>query len=579
MLTKDIQSSFPNLPEDISGLQNMVLELHEKMAEVDKNYERSETENRLLRERILLLQHQLYGRRSEKLSSNIDIDGEDESNQIQSSLFDGPRDNDNEDESNSQAKEPETVEEITITIPSHKRKKRGRKGLPKSLRRIEVVHDIPEEEKKCGCGSEMKRISEEVSEQLEMVPARFWALRHIRPKYACKNCEGVDKAEAESSVKVAPPPVQLIPKSISSPGLLSHILVSKFCDSLPFYRQEKQFHRMGLALTRATMCNWATKVTDNEKCKRLVELLYHEILSGPLINIDETPFQVLCEPDRGVNSQSFMWVFSGGPPGKEAVAYIYNQSKSSKVASDFLGDYHGYVQTDGYGGYDFLDNRKEIIHVGCWAHVRRKFLDVLKASGIKNIKSIKGKLKDLGKAGEALQTIRQLYAIEKNVGEMELTAELVYEERQKRSKPILEKFEIWLKEVAIITPPKSRLGKALNYTLGQWPRLIKYLDDGIIKMDNNRVENAVRPFVVGRKNWLFFEQPGGAEAGAILYSLIESAKANGLEPYKYFCYIFDKLPGMDGEDDQQIKALLPMYLAPGILDIHQKGYQERWKKT
>ena len=212
------------------------------------------------------------------------------------------------------------------------------------------------------------------------------------------------------------------------------------------------------------------------------------------------------------------YLLRGGSPGKSVVVYIYNKSRSGRVTSDFLGDYRGYVQTDGYSGYGFLDNRKDegIIHVGCWAHVRRKFLDVLKASGVKNLKSVKGKLKDLGKAGEALQTIRELYAIEKNVGEMELTAELVYEERQKRSKPILEKFELWLKEAAIITPPKSRLGKALNYTLGQWPRLIKYLDNGIIKMDNNQAENAIRPFVVGRKNWLFFEQPGGAEAGAIL---------------------------------------------------------------
>lgn len=249
-------------------------------------------------------------------------------------------------------------------------------------------------------------------------------------------------------------------KSIPTPSLLSHILVSKFCDSLPFYRQEKQFYRMGLALTRATMCNWA-----------------------------------------------------------------------------------------------------------------------IKASGIKNIKSVKGKLKDLGKAGEALQTIRELYAIEKNAREMELTPESLYEERQKKAKPILDKYDLWLKEVAIITPPKSRLGKALNYTLGQWPHLIKYLDDGIIKMDNNQAENSIRPFVVGRKNWLFFEQPGGAEAGAILYSLIESLKLLDLNHISIFAIFLINCQEFMGMMNEQIKVLLPTNLAPDVLETHQKGYHERWEKT
>jgi transposase len=370
--------------------------------------------------------------------------------------------------------------------------------------------------------------------------------------------------------------VQLLPKSMATPSLLSHILVSKFCDSLPFYRQEQQFRRIGLELSRGTMCNWAVKVAG--KCKRLVELLRHVILSGPLLNIDETTFQVLCEANRGVDSKSYMWVFRGGPgpPGKVAVVYIYDESRSGSVASDFMGDFQGYVQTDGYSGYDFLDNRKGIIHVGCWAHARRKFFAVIKMAGGK------GKVKNLegfGEAGKAVQTIRNLYAIEKKARAMGLPPGSIYEERQQKAKPIVDKFKLWLEELAPRVVPKSLLGTAINYTLGQWPRLIKYLDNGIIKMDNNLAENAIRPFVVGRKNWLFFEQPGGAAAGAILYSLIESAKANGLEPYKYFCYIFDRLPGIDVEDDEQMETLLPTNLTPAVLKAHQKGYHERWKKT
>jgi transposase len=563
MLTTDL--SLSELPDNIKELQLLVLDLHKKMEKLEKNYE---IENQLLRERVNQLLHQIYGRKSEKFSSLLLDDGFE-----QSLLFKEPQD---EQDGDFKLAENSEDEDNSITIAEHQRKKRGRKSLPDHLERIEMVHDIAEEEKQCNCGCKKSCIGEEISEQLEMVPAQFWVIRHIRLKYACLNCEGVENPEGEGAVKIAPAPVQLLPKSIATPSLLSHILVSKFCDSLPFYRQEQQFRRLGLELSRGTMCIWAVKVA--EKCKRLVELLRHVILSGHLLNIDETTFQVLCEPNREVDSKSYMWLFRGGPgpPGKVAVVYIYDESRSGSVASGFLGDFQGYVQTDGYSGYDFLDNRKGIIHVGCWAHARRKFFAVIKAAGGK------GKVKNLegfGKAGEAVQTIRDLYAIEKKARAMGLPPESIYEERQQKSKPIVDQFKSWLDELAPTVVPKSLLGTAANYTLGQWPRLIKYLDNGIIKMDNNLAENAIRPFVVGRKNWLFFEQPGGAAAGAILYSLIESAKANGLEPYKYFCYIFDHLPGIDVEDDEQMETLLPTNLTPAVLKAHQKVYHERWKKT
>jgi transposase len=556
-LTNDL-----SIPDNIKELQTMVVELHKKLDEMEKNYE---LETRLLRERVNQLLQQIYGRKSEKFSLLLD-DGFDQSllfkepQEAQEGNFRGAENSDDESED----------EDNSITIAEHKRKKRGRKPLPDNFERVEIVHDLSAEEKQCGCGCEMSRIGEEVSEQLEMVPSQFWVIRHVRPKYACKNCEGVDGDEDESSVKIAPVPMQLIPKSICTPSLLSHILISKFCDSLPFYRQEKQFHRFDIVLSRGTMCTWAVKVA--EKCKRLVELLHHAILSGPLINIDETTFQVLSEPDRRVDSKSYMWVFRGGPPGKVGVLYIYDESRSGSVASEFLGDFQGYVQTDGFSGYDFLDIREGIIHVGCWAHVRRKFFAVVKAFVDKG--KGKGKGKGLGKAGEALQTIRDLYAIEKKARDMGLPPEMVYEERQQKSKPIVDKFKLWLEELAPTVPPKSLLGNAVNYTLGQWPRLIKYLDNGLLRMDNNLVENDIRPFVVGRKNWLFFGQPEGADAGAVLYSLIETAKANGLEPYHYLLYLFDKLPGLDVDSicDDQLRSLLPMNLTPEVLVDHKKEY-------
>jgi transposase len=399
MLTTDL-----SLPDNVKELQILVVEMHKKMDDLKRNYE---VETQLLRERVNQLIQEIYGRKSEKFSSLLsEYDGF-----AQSLLFEEPR------EGNLRESKNENSGDEEIIVAEHKRKKRGRKPLPPEFERIEIVHDLSEEEKQCGCDIEMEQIGEEISEELEMTPARFWVIRHIRLKYACKNknCEGVERAEGEKAVKIAPVPLQLVPKSIATPSLLSHIFVSKFCDSLPFYRQEQQFRRLGLELSRGTMCIWTVKVA--EKCKRLVELLRQVILSGPLINIDETTFQVLCEPDRRVDSKSYMWVFRGGPPGSVAVVYIYDESRSGSVASEFLGDFQGYVQTDGFSGYDFLDIREGIIHAGCWAHARRKFFTVVKVLGGK------GKVENLegfGKAGEAVQTIRDLYAIEKKARDMDL---------------------------------------------------------------------------------------------------------------------------------------------------------------
>jgi len=540
-----------HLPDDVHALQTMVIESHKKLDSYDLEIKNYDLENRLLRERIALLTQQLFGRKSEK-SLFLD-DG-----YKPASLF--------KEESADTQSEPETIEEITV--PSHSRKKRGRKKLPPSLRREEIVYDLSKEEKQCACGCEMSQIGQETSERLEMRPAIFWVVRQIRPKYACKSCEGLDSAESGGSVKIAPAPLQLLPKSITTPSLLAHIMIGKFCDSLPFYRQQQQFLRLGFKLSRASMCIWAIKIAHI--CKPLIELLVGDLLSGPLIQIDETTIQVLKEPDRPVTSKSYMWVFRGvlGPPGKDIILFSYQPSRSGTVAKEFLEGYQGYVQTDGFVGYDFLDKQPDIVHLGCWAHVRRKFADVLKANGKKD------KTKGLGKAGKALKTIRALYAIERDVNERTLLPELVYQERQEKSKPILDKFEIWLKENAPKTPPNSLLGLAYNYALKQWPRLTAYLENGILRMDNNLAENAIRPFVVGRKNWLFNDVPEGAEASAIMYSLIETAKANKLEPFQYLLYLFAKLPQVLA-DEEDLRKLLPQNLNPEILEEHKKTYMKR----
>ena len=527
------------LPDDPVELKRIIAQLTAEKASLSDQHEslrrHYEAENELLREQIRKLFDQLFGRKSEKLFGGSP----------QLLLFDMPEID----------PEVETEVEEKVVIEAHSRKKAGRKPLPESLPRVEVVHDIEEEEKVCGCGAALERIGEEVSEKLDIIPAIIRVIRHIRPKYSCRCCEGVE--DDGPTIKIAPVPPQIVPKGIASAGLLAHILTAKFADALPFYRQEKQFARLGVEIGRATMCNWAMKAA--EACKPLLELLSQEIRSGPLINIDETTVQVLHEPGRSPTTKSYMWIFRGGDPQKVSLIYRYAPTRSGDVAASFIKKYKGAVQTDGYVGYDFLDTKDSIIHLGCWAHVRRKFMDAAKAGSSKS--------KKRGSVDVALGYIRKLYGIEKQAKVQELDAEQVVALRQSEVKPMLEKFRQWLEKKSLQVVPKSLLGKAVSYTLDQWPRLVGYLEIGYATPDNNLAENAIRPFVVGRKNWLFAGTPEGAAASAAMYSLIETAKVNGLDTYKYLRFLFENLPFAKSEEEY--RNLLPQQLDADKLVLPQ----------
>ncbi|PIP38198.1 MAG: IS66 family transposase [Desulfobacterales bacterium CG23_combo_of_CG06-09_8_20_14_all_51_8] len=521
---------FATLPEDTAALRDIIVFLADSHTDLEKKHQASEAKIASLQEYIRLLQNEIFGRRTEKHISP-------ERDPQQLYLFDEP-----------EVLEPEKAD--TITVPAHTRKKTGRKPLPKDLPRVDVIHDIDESEKVCACGCELSRIGEEVTEKLDIIPAKIQVIRHIRPKYACKNCEGVESDGP--TVKIAPAPVQFISKGIATPGLVAQILVAKFEDACPFYRQEKIFARLGVDIPRSSMCGWAIKAA--EQCQPIMELLHQKILSGPLINIDETPVQVMQEPGRKNTTKSYMWVFRGGPPDKPVLLYQYHPTRSGQVPGEFLKDYQGYIQTDAYSGYDALGRRPGIFHAGCWAHARRKFVEVVKAgSGGKK-----------GNAEAALEYIRRLYAIEKTARKDGLSPDQIVELRQEKSKPILGEFRIWLTGLFSQTPPKGLLGKAVNYTLKNWPLLTRYLENGHVPMDNNAAENAIRPFVVGRKNWLFSGHPTGAWASSSLYSLIETAKACGLKPYDYLRYLFDSIPF--AKTEAGFENLLPQNLTPAQIE-------------
>lgn len=506
-----------HLPENPIQLKEIIVNYQDKV--------------QYLEEQIRLLKNEIFGRKSEKRPIVEDK---------QILLF-------NEAEEALSEKDEKVTSDDSLVVPAHNRRKPGRKPLPAELPRVDIIHDIDEAEKVCACGEKLKRIGEEVSEKLDYVPAKIQVERHIRYKYACPACEGVD--DEGPSVKIAPSPVQLLPKAMATAGLVAHIVTAKFEDALPLYRQEKIFARLGVELPRATMAGWMIKTAG--KASALIELFGREIRSGPLINIDETPVQVLNEPGRSNTTNSYMWVFRGGDPYRPTLVYQYHPTRSGQVPLAFLNGYKGYVQTDGYNGYEALGRKPGVILVGCWAHCRRKFDKVIKAMGSHKKQSA---------ADQALDYIGKIYKIERKAIQEGLDAEGKRQLRQQEAKPVLDEFKAWLDEMAVKTPPKGLLGKAIHYTLSFWSRLIRYIDDGLLRPDNNLAENAIRPFVIGRKNWMFSAHPNGAAASAALYSLIETAKANGLKPYAYLRYLFDRLPFAEGEKDYQ--KLMPQFVDP-----------------
>jgi transposase len=515
------------LPNDFEALKAII---RDRETVIVDQKERYESRIEYLEERVRLLTNELFRRSSEKRPQ-----------------IDDPRQLHLFNEAEELAVQEKVIPEVVV--PEHTRKKPKRKPLPDHLPRIEVIHDIDESEKVCACGTELSKIGEEVSEKLDIIPASVRVIRTIRPKYACKGCEGVEGEGA--TVKIAEPPPEIIPKGMATAATVAYVAVAKYADGTPLYRLEKILARHGIEIARSTMASWMVMASD--RCRLMMELVERELISGPLINADETPVQVLNEPGRKNTTKSYMWVFRGGSPEKPVVLFHYAPSRSGEVPKEVLRNFRGYLQTDAYSGYEQFDRKgSPILLVGCMAHVRRNFVKVIDARG-------KGAKKP-GSADVAVEYIRKLYAIEKTAREGGFSPEETRALRNEKALPILEEFKAWMEKRHPQTPPEGLLGKALSYALNHWPKLIRYLEDGRIPIDNNSAENAIRPFVVGRKAWLFSGHPNGAHAAATLYSLIETAKACDLEPYHYLRYLFEKLPYARSEEDHL--ALLPQRLTP-----------------
>ncbi|PWW06865.1 transposase [Pseudidiomarina tainanensis] len=410
--------------------------------------------------------------------------------------------------------------------------------LDASLQRKEIVHDISDDEKTCECcGTDMHRMGEDVSEKLDFIPAKVQVIRHVRPKYSCRTCE---QHGTETKIKQAPVPASMLPKSITTPSLLAQIITAKFQYGLPLYRQEAMFKQFGADISRQTMSRWLVAVS--QKLEPLYQRMHDLLLQQPVLWADETTLKVI----QSEKSKSYMWVYGCGgdkpPPdgtSQNIVLYDYQDGRGGVHPKDFLKGYRGPLQVDGYQGYE----QTEAKLAGCWAHARRKFVDA---------KTVQGK-KKTGKADRALSYIQKLYRVEKRMAGKPVDE--LWRARQTESSTIMSEFKAWLDAQTMQVPPTSIIGKAVQYTLNQWSKLQVYLTDGRINIDNNRAERAIKPFVIGRKAWLFANTHGGADASAVLYSLVETAKANGLQPIDYLMRLFEQWPLLS--DNSDIDHLLP----------------------
>ena len=526
------------LPDDVETLRRLLIEKNTIILGKDSFIAELEKRNELLDEQVTLLRKYRFARSSEKWTSE---------DRKQQRLF---------DEAEAVAfeaqdqKEFET-EQITYMRKKGKRGTGGRKPLPDDIPRTVIVHELSQDERRCrnescsrhdSCEKCRPVIGEETREELVFIPAQIKVNHHVYRKYGEIKCEEFEADESQPGVIAARREERIIPATLVTASLLAHIIVSKFADALPFYRQERIFSRLGIHLSRQNMCNWT--IQASRACGKYLDLLRQKIREGPLINMDETSLQVLNEPDRPADSKSFMWVMVGTQnDGHRVALYNYSPHRSARVAESLLAGYEGSLQTDGYSGYNSVGAWNGIWHIGCIMHSRRKFFEAHVGA------------KKKGHAKTGLKYIKKLYRIEHELRDANLPADEFVVARRKAAAPVLREFKKWVEAMTKAVPPQSLLGRAVSYTLSEYKRLVRYLKYAYLTPDNNVAEQAIRPFAVGRRNWLFNNTPLGAHASAAMFSLVETAKANNLDPFHFMYRLFQKLPEADTEE--ALEKLLP----------------------
>ncbi len=491
-------------------------EVHQKHLG-DKNHIILEQSKRidLLEEYLRLATVQKFGASSEKLA-------------FQSDLFD-------------EVEIEVALSELEEQLPEEDRvrpqKKKRKRGFSDKLQRVQIHLTLSDEEK----DGATKTFFTKVKEELEFIPAQVKVLEYWQEK-AVFNIDG------EDVIVAAQRPAHPLGKCFASPALLAYIIASKYADGLPLYRLEGMLKRYGGDISRSNMAHWIVRLQD--VFQPLINLIREVQLEGNYLQADETRIQVLKETGKTAQSDKWMWVIRGGPPDKQSVLFEYDPSRAGAVAERLLDGFGGVLQADGYSGYSKVCRIAGITRIGCFDHARRKFVEASRAA---ETRSTQKKVGQPTKADVALSKIRRLYAIEKSIKDLEHDKKK--QARQSLSVPILEDLKPWLEKNVSRVPKDSLTHKAITYTLNQWEYLIGYCEDGQLNISNALAENAIRPFAVGRRAWLFADTSRGARASATCYSLVESAKANGLEPYAYLQHVLAHIAAADTVE--KLEALLP----------------------
>ena len=523
-------------------LPNTVFELQKRLAEQQAIIEKQEIDieatrfhNKKLQEQLALLNQKHFAKSSEKNPGQAELQflNEAELLHAQQALDDviAGGDAENEDE---------------IDVPAHKRKRKKKRDLPLDLPRCEVIHDLSEEQKRCSCGLTMNTIGEEVLEQLSIVPQQFFVIVHRKLKYACT---------CKSCMRTASMPVQPIPASQAGPQLLAHVMSSKFHDGLPLYRQEKMAKREGLDLDRSKLARWT--IEGSKIFQPIWNCLQDSFFSYDIALADETGIQVLKEQGRKPENKSYLWIRQGGPPDKPVVLVDYSPSRASDVASGLLEHFKGYLVVDGYAGYNASVRKNKLKPVYCNDHARRYFVDVVTSL----TKGLSEETKEGAKdwiASQAIEMYKSLYRVEKNIKHM--TPEKKYAERQRLSVPLWETFIMWANRMLLEGVAHEGTRKALAYLLNHSEGLQRYCEDGRLPISNIQAEHVAKAIAVPRKNFLFADTPAGADASAMIYSLLETAKINDHHPQRYLSVLLSEIPNAQSADD--IEALLPWNISP-----------------
>jgi transposase len=500
------------LPHDIEALKLLVLEHRQKLVERDERIRRLEHDNQVLFKMA-------FGRSTERRTPNPP------DNPLQENLF--------VQEIAAEAARLAKEHGVDVSVEVPRERKKGKKGrrktFPDHLPVIRTICDLPPDQRQCGCGGELREFSEEVSRELERIETTI-VHEIVRRKYACGQCN--------ENVVTAPWRGKVIERGLLGPGFLAHVITERFGNHLPYYRLEGKYKSEGLDLSRSVLCESMARC--GELLEPIAEALRREVMESPVIHTDDTPV-VIAKSRNGGPQKGRVWVYRSP---KDRIWYDFTDSRKRDGPARVFSDYQGYIQADAYAGYDQLYLPGGAIEVGCWAHVRRKFVDA--------------EVTDSELSKEAVDRIRTLFLIEQEAESLSPEARHVL--RQEKSKPLVEAFEAWMNEAETKVLPKGPLSKGIGYAKNQWTALTRYLEDGRLSISNNAAERALRPFAIGRKNWLFFERETGGRTASILMSLLMTAKEAGIDPRDYFKDVLLRISTCS-----DVKSLTP------------HGWKERWE--